>query len=223
MKQSLYDLVGVPPEAPREMVAAACRRRIAQLEREATDEAKAGIYAVREAWSILGDDKLRAGYDASLAAAKDAPEPGRRPATQAELASASFATELLKPRHVLAENWERYRKLVFVMLFVGFLALSAAWNESRRKAIEKRLEDATYEAEYGKTREEAAKEAAQAAAPEKPAEPFSAEKFEQELKAREAAIQDQVVREQTAKEDEFREKLQQENDPRAARRRARNR
>ena len=37
-------------------------------------------------------------------------------------------------------------------------------------------------------------------------------RLEQELREREAAIQEQVVSEQTAKEDEFREKLQREND-----------
>ena len=222
MKKTLYDLVGVPPVAPRDMVAAACRRRIAQLEREATDEAKAGIYAVREAWSILGDDKLRAAYDASFATSPPAPQgDGRSAAVEAEIATASLASGLLKPRHLLAENWERYRKLVFVLLFVGFIALSAVWNQNRRVAIQKQLEEATYAAEYGESRPEATKPAG--AVPEKPAEPFSAEKFEQELKEREAAIQERVASEQTAKEDEFRERLQKENDPYGGRRRARHR
>lgn len=226
MKKSLYDLVGVPPVAPREMIAAACRRRITQFEREDTEEARAGIYAVREAWSILGDDKLRAGYDASIANAPAAPAADRqRAAAEAELATASLASELLKPRHVLAENWERYRKLVFVLLFVGFLALSAAWNQSNRVAAQKRMEEATYAAEYeaenGKPRPDPRKAAA--AAPAAPAEPFSAEKYERELKEREAAIQAEVSRDQKAKEDEFREKFQQENDPRAGRRRSRSR
>jgi len=222
MKKSLYDLVGVPSVAPHEMVAAACRRRIAQLEREATEEARAGIYAVREAWSILGDEKLRAAYDASLAASPPAPEgDARRTATEAEIATASLASELLKPRHLLAENWERYRKLVFVLLFVGFLAVSAAWNQSRRVAMQKQIENANYAAEYGEPRPAASK--AEQAVPEMPAEPFSAEKFERELKEREAAIRQQVSSEQTAKEDEFRQKLQNENDPYAGRRRPRNR
>ena len=223
MKKTLYDLIGVPPVAPREMIASACKRRIAQLERLATEEAKAEIYAVREAWSLLGDDQLRAGYDASLAApaatTAAAGIPGQRKATVEELASASIASELLKPRHLLAENWERYRKLVFVLLFVGFIALSSVWNQQRRAAIEKRLEAATYEAEYGEPRPDEKKAAAPA--PGAAAEPFSAEKFEQELKAREAAIQAEVSKEQTAREDEFREKLQSENDPRSRNRRSR--
>ena len=146
MKKNLYELVGVPPEAPREMIASACRRRIAKLEGDAADEARTEIYAIREAWSILGDEKLRTGYDASLAA----PRPAAGGAgLAAEIASDSVARTLLRPRHWLPENWERYRKLVFVMLFVGLLALSAAWNRSSGIAAQKRIEAATYEAEYG--------------------------------------------------------------------------
>ena len=219
MKKSLYDLVGVPPVAPREMIGMACKRRIAKLEAAGTDEAKAEIYAIREAWSILGDEKLRAGYDASLAAEK----PGSGPAVDplaARISPEVVATELLKPRHLWAENWERYRKLVFVLFFVGLFALSAVWNQSNRVAQQKRLEAATYEAEYGEP-----KDAKAAAKPveAKPSEPFSAEKFEQEMKEREAQLKEQVAREQTAKEDEFREKNQRENDPYASRRRSRSR
>ncbi len=221
MKKSLYDLVGVPSVAPHEMIAAACRRRIAQLEREATEEARAGIYAVREAWSILGDEKLRAAYDASLAPGPTTPAAAGIAGPEAELAKVSLASELLKPRHLLAENWERYRKLVFVLLFVGFIALSAMWNQGRRVAMQKQLEEATYAAEYGEPRPDASK--APEVVPANPAEPFSAEKFEREFKEREAAIQQQVASEQTAKEDEFRSKLQKENDPYGSRRRSRNR
>jgi hypothetical protein len=131
------------------------------------------------------------------------------------------ASELFKPRHLWAENWERYRKLVFVLLFVGLMALSAVWNQSNRVAHQKRLEAATYEAEYGEP--PPGTKAAAKVEEAKPSEPFSAEKFEQELREREAAIQEQVAKEQTAKEDEFRDKLSRENDPYAGRRRARNR
>ncbi len=216
MKRSLYDVVGVPPQAPREMVASACRRRLAQLERAGTDEARAEIFAVREAWSILGDEKLRAGYDASLAA----PDPRGAPAAAnaSELDRTSIAQELFKPRRLLAENWERYRKLVFALLFVGLFAMSAVWNQSARVAQQKRMEDASYEAEYGEPR----KPASAATAPKsEPAEPFSAEKFEEELKAREREIQQQVANEQTKKDDEFRQKLEQENNPGRSRRRTR--
>jgi curved DNA-binding protein CbpA len=219
VKRTLYDLVGVPPQAPREMVASACRRRIAQLERDGSEEARAEIFAVREAWSILGDEKLRAGYDATLAT----PDPKAVAATvaiTAELDKLNVARELFKPRRLLAENWERYRKLVFALVFVGLFALSAAWNQSARVAQQKRIEDLNYEAEYGEPRKPPP---GTAAAKPQPAEPFSAEKFEQELKAREKEIQDQVAREQTAKEDEFREKMQRDNDPYAGRRRARSR
>jgi curved DNA-binding protein CbpA len=220
VKKSLYDLVGVPPVAPREMIGMACKRRIAKLEAAGTDEAKAEIYAIREAWSILGDENLRAGYDASIAAEKPGPQAAPDPLA-ARISPAVVATELLKPRHLWAENWERYRKLVFALLFVGLFALSATWNQGNRVAVQKRLEAANYEAEYGEPmpgtkaggKAEAAKPASE--------EPFSAEKFERELKEREAAIQEQVAKDQTAKEDEFRDKLQRDNDPYSSRRRRR--
>ncbi len=215
MKKSLYDLVGVPPVAPREMIASACRRRIAKLEPDTSDAARAEIYAVREAWSILGDENLRAGYDASLAAATADPQ-ARAASIAAEIDPTSVTRELLRPRRAWAENWERYRKLVFVMLFVGLFALSAAWNQGNRVAHQKRLEALTYEAEYGEPRPDPKAAKVEEA---RSAEPFSAEKFEQELKEREAAIQEQVTKDQTAKEDEFRNKLSRENDPYAARRR----
>jgi len=224
MKKSLYDLVGVPPEAPREMIGSACKRRMAKLEREGGESAKAEIYAIREAWSILGDDKLRSGYDASLAVAK----PGAEAAAPidplaARIAPETIAAELFKPRRPWSENWERYRKIVFALLFVGLFALSAMWNQGNRVAVQKRMEAATYEAEYGEPMP--GTKAAGKAEAAKPAteEPFSAEKFERELKEREAAIQEQVAKDQTAKEDEFRDKLQRENDPYSSRRRYRNR
>lgn len=220
MKKSLYELVDVPPMAPRDMIASACRRRIAKLELDTSDKARTEIYAVREAWSILGDDKLRAGYDASLAKEKPIEYGGAEAALlAAEIAPDSLARTLLKPRRLLPENWERYRKLVFVMFFVGLFALSAVWNQSRRVAVQKRLEAAEYEASYGEAKPDPKKAAKEVEA--KPAEPFSADKFEKELKEREAAIREQVANEQTAKEDEFRQKNQQESDSQAGRRRSR--
>jgi curved DNA-binding protein CbpA len=220
VKKSLYDLVGVPPVAPREMIASACRRRIAKLELDSSEAARAEAYAIREAWSILGDEKLRAGYDASLAAATADPQ-AQAAAIAAEIDPASVTRELLRPRRAWAENWERYRKLVFAMLFVALFALSAIWSQGNRVAHQKRLEALNYEAEYGEPPPGPGKAAKADAA--RPAEPFSAEKFEQELKEREAAIQEQVTKEQTAKEDEFRDKLSRENDPYAGRRRPRSR
>jgi curved DNA-binding protein CbpA len=220
MKASLYDLVGVPPDAPREMVASACRRRVAKLERETGDQARAEIYAIREAWSILGDEKLRAGYDASLAAPK--PDPfAAASALDAEIRTGSVAATLLRRRTLLPGQWEGYRKLVGAMLVVGFIALSLAWNQGNRVAVQKKVEAAEYEATYGEPMPDPRKAAAVEEA--KQAEPFSAEKFEQELKEREAQIREQVAKEQTAKEDEFRDRLQDENASTSSRRRSRNR
>ena len=222
MKKSLYDLVDVPPVAPREMVAAACRRRIAKLERESGEQARIEMQAVRDAWSILGDEKLRAGYDASLSVAKPGTVEGAKsPASAAEIAPVNLAVELTRPRHLWAENWERYRKLVYAMIFIGLFAMSAVYNQSRRVAHDIRLEALNYEAEHGEPPPHLRKPAPPVEA--KPAEPFSAEKFEKELKERETEIQEQVAKDQTAKEDEFRQKMQSENDPYQGRRRTRSR
>jgi curved DNA-binding protein CbpA len=222
VKKSLYDLVGVPPVAPRDMIASACRRRIAKLEREAGEAAKIEMQAVRDAWSILGDEKLRAGYDASLALSPDGSDrEAKHKAFAAEIEPANLAIELTRPRHLWAENWERYRKLVYAIIVVGLFAISAVYNHSRRVAHEIRLEAANYGAEYGEPPPHLRKPAPPVEA--KPAEPFSAEKFEKELKEREAEIQEQVAKDQTAKEDEFRQKMQSENDPYQGRRRTRSR
>ena len=200
------------------MVASACRRRIAKLEGEPGDDARAQVYAIREAWSILGDEKLRAGYDASLAV--QAPGAAVTPAAMAaEISPDSVARTLLKPRQLLPGHWERYRKLVFLMVVVGLFALSTAWNHSARVAAQKRVQAAEYEAEHG----EPPPDPRQAAKVEeaKAAEPFSAEKFEREMRERETQLKAQVEKEQAAKDDEFRAKLQQENDPYAGRRRPR--
>jgi curved DNA-binding protein CbpA len=214
VKKSLYDLVGVPPVAPRDMIGAACKRRIAQLEREGGEGAQAGICAIREAWSILGDDRLRAAYDASLAEAK--PGPASPDPLAARLTPAAVATELLRPRRPSwAETWERYRRIVFVLLAVAVFALSAAWNQGNRIARQKGVEAAEYDATHGEPMPDPRK----AAVAPKAEEPFSAEKFEREIKEREAAIQEQVASDHEATEDEFRRKMQRESEPSSARRR----
>ncbi len=223
MKKSLYDLVGVPPEAPREMIGSACKRRIAKLERSPGEEAKAEIYAIREAWSILGDESLRAGYDASLATAQAGPGASPIDSLAARLGPEAIASELLRPRRLWAQEWERYRKLVFVLLFVGLVALSTIYNQGNRAAVQKRIEAANYEAEYGEPMPGPKPAATAQAAGTAPEEPFSAEKFEREMKEREAQLKDQVAREQTANEDEFRNKLRRENSPGQGRRYYRNR
>lgn len=223
-KRTLYDIVGVPPGVPREFIAAACRRRLAVLERETGEAARAEILVVRDAWAILGDQKLRAAYDASLSApAAPAPPDAApdRPALEREIAPASLASELTRPRHLWAENWERYRKLVYAMLIVGLFAISAVYNHSRRVAHDIRLEAANYEAEHGEPPPHLRKpEPPPAKAPE---EPFSAEKFEQEMKAREAEIREREEQAQLAQEEEFRRKLAREGGSPQSRRRARER
>ena len=68
----LYQLLGVPREAPREEIAQAWRRR-ARAEHpdcrpgEAADEAAGRFRALAGAWHVLGDPIRRAAYDQVLA------------------------------------------------------------------------------------------------------------------------------------------------------------
>ena len=220
MKRTLYELIGVPTQAPREIIASACRRRIARLEEAGGEQSRAEIFALREAWDVLGDAKLREAYDASLAGEAPVAELDRE---RARLVSASapdtLAEALLKPRE-MPRDWNRIRKLAIWVSLAVFIAVSAVWNRGARLARDMRLEAAEYEAEYGEPmppkgkRAPAAAEANEGARNE--AGSFSAERFERELREREAAIRNQVASEQTAQEDEFRRKLERDNDSRGA-------
>jgi curved DNA-binding protein CbpA len=214
VKKTLYELVGVPPAAPREIIASACRRRIARLEQDGGEEARAEIFAIREAWDVLGDAKLREAYDASLAGEVPAAELDKdRARLIAASAPDSVAEALLKPREI-PRDWNKIRKVAIFTSIALLFAISAIWNRGARLAHDKRLEAAQYEADYGEPMPVPGK-AAKAKAEEKPAEPgkFSAEQFEKELREREAAVREQVAKEQTAQEDEFRRKLEQDNTP----------
>ncbi len=207
MKKTLYELVGVPPTAPRDIIGAACKRRIAKLEEEGGEEAKAAAYAIREAWSILGDDKQRAAYDASLAAPKAEAVIDPVAASFArQLAPDTLAATLVKPREV-PRDWARIGKLVGG---AGMILLAiAVWtvNQNARIQSQKRLEAAVYEAEHGPG---ATPSPAPKAEPAKD-EPFSAAKAEQEMRAREAEARARVEADTKKQEDDFRRKLEQEN------------
>jgi len=219
VKKTLYELIGVPSTVPREIIGAACKRRVARLEAEGGEEAKASLYAIREAWHILGDDNTRAAYDASLASPQPEAFVDRQAAAfAAQIAPDTLAKTLVKPREV-PRDWARIGKIagggMMALLFVSIFAV----NQNARISAQKRMEAATYEAEYGEP-----PGAKKAAAPEKPAEPFSAEKAEREMKEREAAAREQVERDQQKQEDEFRQKLDQQNNPSSrGERRSRNR
>jgi curved DNA-binding protein CbpA len=68
----LYQLLGVPPEASREEIAQAWRRRARdehpdRRPGEAADEAAARFRILAGAWRVLGDPARRAAYDRALA------------------------------------------------------------------------------------------------------------------------------------------------------------
>ena len=67
MKQTLYDILGVARDASPEVIAAAGRQRIAELDAAPPPDANA-LLLVREAHQILSNPKQRSAYDASLAA-----------------------------------------------------------------------------------------------------------------------------------------------------------
>jgi hypothetical protein len=212
VKKTLYELVGVPPAAPREIIASACRRRIARLEENGGEEARAEIFAIREAWDVLGDVKLREAYDASLAGEAPAAELDKdRARLIAASAPPSVAEVLLKPREI-PRDWNKIRKVVIFTAIALFFAIGAVWNRGARIANEKRMEAAEYAAQSGEGYPPPAKAAKAEAKPAEP-EKFSAEQFEKELREREAAAREQVEKEQAAQEDEFRRKLERENTP----------
>ncbi|APV51964.1 hypothetical protein BWI17_21215 [Betaproteobacteria bacterium GR16-43] len=75
MKKSLYEVAGVPPAAPSAVIGMAIKRRLQKLQESGAPDAEAQAYALREAWSVLGDEKRRAAYDAKLAAVAPKPVP----------------------------------------------------------------------------------------------------------------------------------------------------
>lgn len=208
MKKTLYELIGVPRSASREVIAAACQRRIAKLENDASEDARLQVFALREAWSVLGDGQQRNAYDASLAApAPQAILDKTQAQFAAQIAPETMAAQLLK-KHEVPPNWNRFRIFAGIGAGVFFLAIATTWNQGRRISVQKQVEAAEYEQTYGEPL--AAKKAAPAPAPEAK-EKFSAEQFEKEMRERERELQDQVAKDQTAKEDEFRNKLERDN------------
>jgi curved DNA-binding protein CbpA len=67
MKQTLYDILGVARDASLEVIVAAGRQRIAELEAAPPPDPNA-LPLVREAHQILSNPTRRSAYDASLAA-----------------------------------------------------------------------------------------------------------------------------------------------------------
>ncbi|HZZ94744.1 MAG TPA: serine protease [Usitatibacter sp.] len=67
-KRTLYEVVGVAPDAPAEEIAGACEARRAQLEAQGSPDASA-IALVRHAREVLTHPERRAAYDARIAAA----------------------------------------------------------------------------------------------------------------------------------------------------------
>ena len=74
--RDLYQLLGVPPDASREEIAAAWRRRARAAHpdaRPADADAPGRFRALAEAWQVLGDQGRRAAYDRDLARGEPGP------------------------------------------------------------------------------------------------------------------------------------------------------
>lgn len=63
--KNLYDELGVPPESTHEEIKAAYRRKIAKAHPDRAGGDKIKALAINEAWRVLGDERLRARYDAT--------------------------------------------------------------------------------------------------------------------------------------------------------------
>src|SRR5690242_17090573 len=96
MKRTLYEVLGVGPEASAEEIAAAYRKRLAQLTATPSQDQSA-MALTRDAHDILSDTYLRTNYDASWCAprhlhplkSRSRPKKGRRPCAGASWRSAS--------------------------------------------------------------------------------------------------------------------------------------
>ncbi|HEX3061408.1 MAG TPA: DnaJ domain-containing protein, partial [Usitatibacter sp.] len=69
-KQTLYDILGVPPDAMPIDVALAYDKRLQEL-RAAPVQDTGALTLLRQAHEVLGDPKRRAAYDASLVSASE--------------------------------------------------------------------------------------------------------------------------------------------------------
>jgi len=75
MKKTLYQILGVDPNASAEDIAAAYAKRLAMSAAESSDPNVVGL--LRQANEILSDRKRRLAYDASLVASAARPPGGR--------------------------------------------------------------------------------------------------------------------------------------------------
>ncbi len=89
MKKTLYELVGVPPDTPTAVIGMAIKRRLQKLKDAGTPDAQAEVYALKECWAVLGNDKKRKAYDAKLMAAAVALPTPRAPSAPAAAPVAS--------------------------------------------------------------------------------------------------------------------------------------
>jgi curved DNA-binding protein CbpA len=89
MAATLYDVLGVAPDAPAEALRAAHRERARQLHPDRVTGDATAMRALNQAWAVLSDPEQRAAYDRSLAATgatdEEAAEDGDKTAPQVQV------------------------------------------------------------------------------------------------------------------------------------------
>ena len=79
MAGTLYDVLGVAPDAPVGALRAAHRERVRRLHPDLATGDGAAMVAVNEAWEVLSDPARRAAYDRVALVAAAGPDPRGRP------------------------------------------------------------------------------------------------------------------------------------------------
>ena len=117
-KQTLYQILGVAPDAPQADIAAAHERRVAEL-RDAPVQDPTALALVNEAYGVLRNPERRRVYDASLAAARE------RAAAEAQ-ADAEFVAEEVDPQAAKRKSWPILAAVAALAIVVIYYALRPA-------------------------------------------------------------------------------------------------
>jgi S1-C subfamily serine protease len=121
MKKTLYQILGVKPDASREEIAAAYQAALENLARAPQADQNARMF-LREAYQVLGNDAQRAAYDASLARPAAAAARTRAPAVDDE------------PPGSILEALAASGLVKWIVAAVVVAALAAWWWKSRQPA-----------------------------------------------------------------------------------------
>ena len=117
-KQTLYQILGVAPDAAQADIAAAHDRRVAELQAAAAPDANA-LAIVHEAYGVLRNPERRRAYDASLAATRERAE------AEAQ-ADAELVIEEVDPQEARRRSWPILAAIAALAIVVIYYALRPA-------------------------------------------------------------------------------------------------